>query len=48
MTEPSGRNPSVRRVATAIAAALLLVVVVVLLNLLARLIAKMFAPKTGR
>lgn len=42
---PAAREVSVER---AWAAALLLVVVVVLLNLLARLIAKMFAPKTGR
>jgi phosphate transport system permease protein len=39
------REPSLER---AWAAALLLVLIVVALNLLARLIARMFAPKTGR
>ncbi len=42
---PAVREPSLER---AWAAALLLVLIVVALNLLARLIAKMFAPKTGR
>ena len=42
---PGYRDPSIDR---AWAAALLLVVLVVLLNLLARAIAKWFAPKTGR
>jgi phosphate transport system permease protein len=42
---PAVREPSLER---AWAAALLLVLLVVALNLLARLIAKMFAPKTGR
>jgi phosphate transport system permease protein len=42
---PGVRDPSLER---AWAAALLLVVLVVVLNLAARLIAKMFAPKTGR
>ena len=42
---PAVRDPSLER---AWAAALMLVLIVVALNLLARLIAKMFAPKTGR
>lgn len=42
---PGFREPSIER---AWAAALLLVVIVILLNLLARAIAKWFAPKTGR
>jgi phosphate transport system permease protein len=42
---PAVREPSLER---AWAAALLLVLIVVALNLLARLIAKIFAPKTGR
>lgn len=42
---PGVREPSMER---AWAAALLLVAIVVLLNLTARLIAKLFAPKTGR
>ena len=42
---PGVREPSLER---AWAAALLLVLIVVALNLLARLIAKLFAPKTGR
>ena len=41
---PGYRDPSIER---AWAAALLLVVVVILLNLLARLVAKIFAPKTS-
>ncbi|OLT21465.1 phosphate ABC transporter, permease protein PstA [Ornithinimicrobium sp. CNJ-824] len=42
---PAVRDPSLER---AWAAALLLVLIVVALNLLARLIAKLFAPKSGR
>ncbi|WP_022925372.1 phosphate ABC transporter permease PstA [Serinicoccus marinus] len=42
---PAVREPSLER---AWAAALLLVLIVIALNLLARLIATMFAPKTGR
>ena len=42
---PAVRDPSLER---AWAAALLLVLLVVALNLTARLIAKIFAPKTGR
>lgn len=42
---PAVREPSLER---AWAAALLLVLIVVALNLLARLIARVFAPKTGR
>jgi phosphate transport system permease protein len=42
---PAVREPSLER---AWAAALLLVLIVVALNLVARLIAKLFAPKTGR
>ncbi|WP_122263542.1 phosphate ABC transporter permease PstA [Ornithinimicrobium cerasi] len=42
---PAVREPSLER---AWAAALLLVLIVVALNLLARLIARLFAPKTGR
>ena len=42
---PAVREPSLER---AWAAALLLVLIVVALNLLARLIAKLFAPKSGR
>ena len=42
---PAVREPSLER---AWAAALLLILIVVALNLVARLIAKLFAPKTGR
>ena len=42
---PAVREPSLER---AWAAALLLVLLVIALNLLARLIATLFAPKTGR
>lgn len=44
-TSPSNPDPSAQR---AWAAALLLIVMVMLLNLVARLIARYFAPKTGR
>ncbi|HET8795137.1 MAG TPA: phosphate ABC transporter permease PstA [Arthrobacter sp.] len=44
-TSPSNPDPSAQR---AWAAALLLIVMVMLLNLAARLIARYFAPKTGR
>ncbi len=44
-TSPSNPDPSAQR---AWAAALLLIIMVMLLNLAARLIAQLFAPKTGR
>ncbi|WP_026820882.1 phosphate ABC transporter permease PstA [Arthrobacter castelli] len=44
-TSPSNPDPSAQR---AWAAALLLIILVMLLNLAARLIARFFAPKTGR
>lgn len=44
-TSPTNVEPSLQR---AWAAALLLIVIVMLLNLAARLIARIFAPKTGR
>ncbi|MHA7305739.1 phosphate ABC transporter permease PstA [Arthrobacter sp. TMN-49] len=44
-TSPSNADPSTQR---AWAAALLLIVLVMLLNLGARLVARLFAPKTGR
>lgn len=44
-TSPSNPEPSAQR---AWAAALLLIIIVMLLNLAARLIARYFAPKTGR
>jgi phosphate transport system permease protein len=44
-TSPSNPDPSTQR---AWAAALLLIILVMLLNLGARLVARMFAPKTGR
>ncbi len=44
-TSPTNVDPSIQR---AWAAALLLIIMVMLLNLLARLVARMFAPKIGR
>ena len=44
-TSPSNADPSTQR---AWAAALLLIILVMLLNLGARLVARIFAPKTGR
>jgi phosphate transport system permease protein len=44
-TSPTNPDPSVQR---AWAAALLLIIFVMLLNLAARIVARMFAPKTGR
>jgi phosphate transport system permease protein len=44
-TSPTSIDPSAQR---AWAAALLLILIVMLLNLIARVIARLFAPKTGR
>jgi phosphate transport system permease protein len=44
-TSPTNVDPSAQR---AWAAALILIIFVMLLNLIARLIARIFAPKTGR
>lgn len=44
-TSPTNVDPSIQR---AWAAALLLIIMVMVLNLLARLVARVFAPKTGR